>query len=67
MGSPIRGLCTLQTEIVLARTRVAAVEMDRDERTQEMSGGTSLVVQWFRTCLPMQGTRVQALVQEDPT
>ena len=29
--------------------------------------GTSLVVQWLRICLPMQGTRVQALVQEDPT
>ena len=29
--------------------------------------GSSLVVQWLRTRLPMQGTRVQALVQEDPT
>ena len=29
--------------------------------------GTSLVVQWLRMHLPMQGTRVQALVQEDPT
>ena len=29
--------------------------------------GTSLVVQWLRICLPMQGTRVRALVQEDPT
>ena len=27
----------------------------------------SLVVQWLRIRLPMQGTRVQALVQEDPT
>ena len=27
----------------------------------------SLVVQWLRICLPMQGTRVQALVREDPT
>ena len=25
---------------------------------------TSLVVQWFRTCLPMQGTRVRSLVGE---
>ena len=23
--------------------------------------------QWFRICLPMQGTQVRALVQEDPT
>ena len=29
--------------------------------------GTSLVVQWLRIRLPMQGTRVQALVWEDPT
>ena len=29
--------------------------------------GTSLVVQWLRIRLPKQGTRVRALVQEDPT
>ena len=29
--------------------------------------GTSLVAQWLRICLPMQGTRVRALVREDPT
>ena len=29
--------------------------------------GTSLVAQWLRICLPMQGTRVRSLVQEDPT
>ena len=29
--------------------------------------GTSLVAQWLRIHLPMQGTRVRALVQEDPT
>ena len=28
---------------------------------------SSLVVQWLRICLPMQGTRVRALVREDPT
>ena len=27
----------------------------------------SLVTQWLRICLPMQGTRVQPLVWEDPT
>ena len=31
------------------------------------SMGTSLVVQWLRIHLPMQGTRVRALVWEDPT
>ena len=28
--------------------------------------GASLVVQWWRVCLPMQGMRVRALVWEDP-
>ena len=32
-----------------------------------VNGRTSLVGQWLRVHLPMQGTRVQALVQEDPT
>ena len=29
--------------------------------------GTSLMAQWLRICLPMQGTRVRSLVWEDPT
>ena len=29
--------------------------------------GTSLVAQWLRIRLPMQGTRIRALVREDPT
>ena len=36
-------------------------------RDEKGSTGTSLVVQWLRTHLPMQGTWVQALVWEDPT
>ena len=31
------------------------------------TGRTSLVARWLRTRLPMQGTRVWALVREDPT
>ena len=34
---------------------------------QYFTPGASLVVQWLRICLPMQGTRVRALVWEDPT
>ena len=30
-------------------------------------GGASLVAQWLRVCLLMRGTRVRALVGEDPT
>ena len=29
--------------------------------------GTSLVAQWLRIRLPMQGTQVRTLVREDPT
>ena len=29
--------------------------------------GASLVAQWLRICLPMQGTRVRVPVWEDPT
>ena len=33
----------------------------------KMLWGASLVAQWLRIRLPMQGTRVRALVREDPT
>ena len=32
-----------------------------------LNKGASLVAQWLRIHLPMQGTRVRALVPEDPT
>ena len=37
------------------------------KRYQGRPEGTSLEAQWLRICLPMQGTRVRALVREDPT
>ena len=33
----------------------------------KMFSRASLVTQWLRVCLPMQGTWVRALVWEDPT
>ena len=33
----------------------------------KMKVGTSLVAQWLRIRLPIQRTRVRALVREDPT
>ena len=33
---------------------------------QNEKAGTFLVAQWLRICLPVQGTRVRALVREDP-
>ena len=38
-----------------------------DTALQNYHRGTSLVAQWLRICLPMQGTQVQSLVWEDPT
>ena len=44
---------------------------ERTERRQQSNiwrdNGTSLVTQWLRIHLPMQGTWVRALVPEDPT
>ena len=36
-------------------------------RRIKTKGRASLVAQWLRVCLPMQETRVRALVWEDPT
>ena len=40
---------------------------DKDTGSRSSGKGASLVAQWLRICLPMQGTRVRALVWEDPT
>ena len=39
----------------------------KDKNRIKKQIGASLVAQWLRICLPMQGTRVRALVWEDPT
>ena len=36
-------------------------------RVKSWNTWASLVAQWLRIRLPVQGTRVQALVREDPT
>ena len=46
------------------RYHLTTVKMAITIRTQT---GASLVAQWLRIHLPAQGTRVQALVREDPT
>ena len=38
-----------------------------EAREYQEGWGSSLVAQWLRIRLPMQGTRVRALVREDPT
>ena len=37
------------------------------QKKKKTNTQASLVAQWLRICLPMQGTRVRALVWEDPT
>ena len=37
------------------------------EELKNKQTGASLLAQWLRICLPMQGTQVRALVCEDPT
>ena len=40
--------------------------VDHSQVLRILSWGASLVAQWLRICLLMQGTRVRALVWEDP-
>ena len=44
-----------------------AMMLNEKSQTQKSTYGASLVAQWLRICLPMQGTRVRALVWEGPT
>ena len=54
---------------ILALTSKYIKESQNQHETafQKVKVWASLVVQWLRICLPMQGTRVRALVWEDPT
>ena len=40
---------------------------DKEKHLKSSQGWASLVAQWLRICLLMQGTWVRALVWEDPT
>ena len=43
------------------------LRMNCQNTVSKVLGGASLVAQWLRIRLPMQGTQVQSLVGEDPT
>ena len=50
------------------KTGVAILISDKiDFKIKNVTRGASLVAQWLGVCLPMRGTRVRALVWEDPT
>ena len=56
-----RDICTQYKKLRVLSTLVRKVSI------KNLSKGASLVAQWLRICLPMQGTRVRALFWEDPT
>ena len=52
------------THTYLIHTNKQAI---KKKRSQKFNLGTSLVAQWLRIHLPMQGTQVRSLFREDPT
>ena len=57
-----------QTNIhIVGVPEAEAREKGAERILEEIMAGASLVAQWLRICLPMQGTRVRALVRGDPT
>ena len=46
---------------------ITLIPKSNKDVTKKENYRASLVAQWLRICLPMQGTRVRALVWEDPT
>ena len=46
---------------------ILQISEKKTSSTKEVRSRASLVAQWLRICLPVQGTWVRALVQEDPT
>ena len=55
----------LNTEILFSNKKKWAIKPQKTWKN--LKHRASLVAQWLRVCLPMQGTRVRALVWEDPT
>ena len=58
--------CLIHLSFVFAFT-VGGKKESLIATNKKKQSGASLVVQWLRICLPVQGTRVRPLVWEDPT
>ena len=53
-----------EEEIEIVNRPITSTEIETV--IKNLPTGASLVAQWLRICLPMQGTQVRALVWEDP-
>ena len=63
MFTTVAKLCSLLgIKCIIEEQEILGVTKNRNRMYR-----ASLVAQWLRICLPMQGTRVRALVWEDPT
>ena len=60
-------LSNLEKEKWIWRNQAPGIQTILQSYSNQDSMGASLVAQWLRVCLPTQGTRVRALVWEDPT
>ena len=63
----LRFKINIKKPIVFLYTSNEQLKTDIKTIAFKMHMRASLVVQWLRICLLMQGTRVRALVWEDPT
>ena len=59
--------CPLRLGTAIRRNKIIYLGTGRGSPDIQKELGASLVAQWLRVCLPVQGTQVQALVREDPT
>ncbi|KAM9051285.1 uncharacterized protein AAG666_001184 [Megaptera novaeangliae] len=69
-GTPIRGKNSYQEQFWMQEPhgKLAAFQKHPWKTWRASSrSGTSVVAEWLRICLPMQGTWVRALVREAPT
>ena len=61
------GKMILQTNDSQKKVGIATPIQQNKLQSKKVTRGAFLVAQWLRICLLMQGTRVRALVWEDPT
>ena len=66
-ASSLRGYKSPAEGLSIIRSSGAIREKSHKSKFIRVKMGTFLVAQWLRIRLPVQGTRVRAMVREDPT